>query len=731
MSLVSYRALLAAGCAVSFAAHAQAQVSPEVQSAGVNSQEIVVTAQKREERLLDVPQSVSVISPESLQAVHADRIADYFTRIPSATFVEAQAGQGRLVLRGINTGGVGASVATYVDETPYGSTTALANGAVLAPDIDPFDLQRIEVLRGPQGTLYGANSLGGLVKYVTVLPQTDALHFAAEAGFESVSQGNTGYSGRAAINLPVASTVAIRVSGFYRTDPSFIDDVLKGSDVNDAETYGGRASILLQPTENFTLRGSIFVENLFSNGSNNYDGDPVTLAPTLGELKTRRVVSEPNRVKYRIYNITGEFDMGAVSLLSSSSLGTLDERLVSDASGLYGPLLTSIFETPLGVAIVGHLEQRRFTQELRLASSGKQMFEWTLGGYYSEERNQLDQSLDAVSDPDGGAVPGFDGLQLVGLGSRYKEVAGFASGTFHFSPKFDLTLGGRYSHNKQSVVQTGSGPLAGGDSSVSGTSSENVFTYSIAPSFKPNANTTFYARVAKGYRPGGPNIIPPAAPTAVPRQFGSDTTTSYEVGVKAELLDRKLSVELSGFYIDWQNIQLLVDVGGFGVNTNAGGARSKGIEFTATLTPVTGLTLNANGAYVEAELTSAGSPFSGGVKGDRLPYSPKFSSTVSVEYGQPLSDSVEGTLGMSWRYTGDRDSGFDPASGQTRLPAYSQVDAHAGVTFNRFRLDAFVRNLTDSRGITNLGTAGSALDGAISVAVIRPRSFGLSLGVRY
>src|SRR4051812_4685184 len=202
--------------------------------------EIIVTAQKRAERLLDVPQSVSVISGESLENTHAQRLSDYLTRIPSANIVESQAGNSRIVLRGINTGGVGATVATYIDETPFGSATALANGGILTPDIDPFDLARVEVLRGPQGTLYGANSLGGLVKFVTVAPDPRAFGGAAEVGIEDVSHGDIGWWGRAAANVPLSTNAAFRASGFYRRDPGFIDDPNFGKDVNDRQTYGGR-----------------------------------------------------------------------------------------------------------------------------------------------------------------------------------------------------------------------------------------------------------------------------------------------------------------------------------------------------------------------------------------------------------------------------------------------------------------------------------------------------------
>ncbi|WCM26044.1 TonB-dependent receptor [Sphingomonas sp. QA11] len=696
-------------------------------------EDIVVTARKREERLIDIPQSVSVISADALARVHAERFADYFTRVPSASIVESQAGQTRLVLRGISTNGVGATVATYVDETPYGSATSLANGAILTPDIDPFDLERVEILRGPQGTLYGANSLGGLVKYVTVAPQTDAVHAAAQGGFESVGKGETGWSGRAAVNVPLGDRVAVRGSGFYRTDPGYIDDPVRGPDVNGGRTYGGRGSVLVRPFDSLSLRGTAFVQNLESNGSNTIDADPVTLRPTLGDLKQSRLVAEPNHVKYRIYNVTADYDFGPVSLLSSTSWGALDQRQIQDISGLYGPLLSdpSVFGISLGAIINQNVTQRRFTQEVRLASSGASAFDWTLGGFYTRERNMIDQSIDAIADPTGAHVPGLDGLAFATVTSAYREIAGFASGTYHFSPKFDLSVGGRYSHNTQRATQTSSGPLAGGDFSFGGSSSDNVFTYSVAPAFKPNDHLTLYARVARGYRPGGPNVLPPAAPSEVPREFAPDTTTDYEIGIKTELLDRRLSFELTGFYTDWNNIQLIASIGGFGVNTNGGKASSKGVELSATAKPVPGLTLAASGAYFDAVLNDDAPAVVGGHDGDRLPYAPRFASTLSADYERALGDRVTGTIGASWRYTGDRRSAFTAGAAQHRLDAYGQVDAHVGVSFDRFRLDAFVRNLTDSRGIQDVGAAGSARNGAIAVAVSRPRSFGATLGVRY
>jgi outer membrane receptor protein involved in Fe transport len=729
---------LAGTCAPALAAPAVAQDSaataPEVQPSPVDTQgdqnTIIITAQKRTQRLIDVPQSVSVISGDSLANQHAERLSDYLNRVPSANIVESQAGNSRIVLRGINAGGVGATVATYIDEAPFGSATSLANGAILAPDIDPFDLARVEVLRGPQGTLYGANSLGGLVKYVTVTPNTRNFDAAAELGAENLAHGNIGWWGRAAANVPLSDAAAFRLTGFYRREAGYIDDPNHGRDVNDGNTYGGRFSLLVAPIDRLRIRGSVLLENIRSNGTNMVDLDPVTFEPVYGRLAHLRLVDEPNAIDYRLYNTTVDYDFGPFALVSATSYGTLDQHQIQDPSSVYGPLLTGALGVPLGAGLDQNMTQRRFTQEVRLASTRNTVLEWTVGAFYTHEKNRLGQDLHAVDGVTGDTIPSLAGLIVVSLPSTYSEYAGFANATWHIAPQFDLTAGGRWSHNKQSDVQNTTGLLAGGASSFSGNSSDSVFTYSVAPSFKPNANTRIYARVAKGYRPGGPNAVSPLAPAGVPRQFAPDTTTNYELGVKTETDDHLLALEASAFLIDWKDIQLLAQVEGFGVNTNGGAARSKGIEFTASLKPSRFLSLYASGSYVDAYLTKPTPALVGGAVGDPLPFNPKWQSTIGAEYQEPVNSSVTAHAGLSWHYTGVRYSDFDPVNGQRRLPAYSQVDAHAGVDIGRFRLDAFAHNITDSRGIVNLGFFGD-VNGDIAAAVVRPRAFGMTLGYRY
>jgi outer membrane receptor protein involved in Fe transport len=199
--------------------------------------------------------------------------------------------------------------------------------------------------------------------------------------------------------------------------------------------------------------------------------------------------------------------------------------------------------------------------------------------------------------------------------------------------------------------------------------------------------------------------------------------------VKTETNDRLLTFEASAFLIDWKDIQLLAQVEGFGVNTNGGSARSKGVEVTVGVNPNRNLSLFANGSYVDAYLTKDAPIIVGGVKGDPLPYNPKWQWTLGGEYEHPLSDSLTARGGISWHYTGRRFSDFDATNGQRKLDSFGQVDAHAGLEFGRYRLDAFVRNLTDARGIVNLGFFGD-LNGNLAASVIRPRTVGVSFSVR-
>ena len=313
----------------------------------------------------------------------------------------------------------------------------------------------------------------------------------------------------------------------------------------------------------------------------------------------------------------------------------------------------------------------------------------------------------------------------------------FANATWHISPRFGLTFGGRASHNRQVATQLIDQTALGGtrDAYEDARSSEDVFTYSLAPRFEFDDNSSLYARMATGYRPGGPNVLPPLAPPGTPSSYDADSLTSYEVGLKTESGDRRFGLDVAAYYLDWEDIQLYAVVNDTGINANGGTAVSKGVEFTATARPTANLRLALNGAYTDAYLTQDTDPVVGGLEGDPLPYVPDWSLSLSADYEWPVLETATAYVGGTYSTTGERTADFSirTADGEIReVPSYETLDLRAGIEFGRWSLEAYVRNLTDERGVTSLVGDGTFLpNNAIGVAVIRPRTIGLSIGASF
>jgi outer membrane receptor protein involved in Fe transport len=746
--LVGTCALAVAGPA--FAQPNAANASAQSGQAQADQNAIIVTAEKRPQLLIDVPQSVSVVSGANLDAQHASSFQDYLKLVPGLQLDQATAGEGRLIVRGVNTGGVASTVSVYVDESPFGSSSGLVNGAVLAADFDTFDLDRIEVLRGPQGTLYGASSLGGVLRFVTNSPSTGRVEFRARAGIEAVDHGDLGYNANAALNVPLGPTLAFRASGSYRKDAGFIDSIgTGGSDVakniNADRVFGGRASLLFKPSDAASIRLTAIAQNIDADEPSVIEADSVTLRPLHG-LSESQFVPTFSNLHYRLYNATGSFNLGFANLTTSTSFSKQDQDTLSDLTVAFSGLLKAAFGLPANEFTEPQKTNlSKFSQEVRL--SGQTAFaDWLIGGFYTHEKGLIEQDLIAVEPGTMTPVtlPAFLSPTLghLDLSSRYKEIAGFANATLHLTPNFDLQFGGRYSKNNQSARQTTIGLLAGGTTDKSNSSSEHVFTYSIAPRYKLNANTSLYARVAKGFRPGGPNVIAPNAPPEVPRTYRSDSVISWEAGVKTQSADHRFSLDAAAFHISWKDIQLFTVVVAnnipFGVNINGSSAKSDGVELTATARPVPGLDLSLNGAYTHARLTGDTPTSVGGRKGDELPFTPKLSVSGNADYHWQIGPGMRAHVGGSLRHlsgqTGPYDNAFVTAHGRQRhIPAYNVVDLNAGVDFGRFDLEAYVKNLGNSRGITSVVGTTTPLfpGGAIGTGIIRPRTIGLSLGFNY
>jgi iron complex outermembrane receptor protein len=689
-------------------------------------EEVVVTAQKFEQKLSETPLSVTAISARNLETLGATQFRDFASTVPSLTFTTSGVGSTQVNLRGITTGNnISPTVGIYVDEVPYGSSTPFASGAQLALDVGLFDVSRIEILRGPQGTLYGASTMGGLLKYVSMVPDVSAFGATARAGLVSTSGGGVGYDAAAAINAPLADdTAALRVSGFYTRDSGFVDNLASGrDDVNESNVYGGRADLLLKPTERLSLRVAAFAQDIDRDGTASADFGLASGEPIDGELDQRRLRAEPFEQDFRLVSGTLTYDFASAALTSISSYQTVRSHAITDVSAFFGPALAANGIVLGSIEVEKENETDKFTQEVRLAATG-QTLDWSIGAFYTDEQSDQFQTLNA-SLPDGAVFP--MNLLTVNLPSSYEEYAGFGTLTWHLTQQLDFTGGLRYAHNSQTFEQIGSGPLI--FSVPERSVSDSIVTYLGTIRYRASDNLMSYLRYATGYRPGGPNVVlndlsgqPLASPT-----FDADKLRSYEGGIKASSADGRFGVDAAVYFIKWDDLQINAVRNGLGVVDNAAAAESKGAELTLTLIPTQHLTLVAAFGYIDAEL-SEDAPDLGGLEGDRLPDTPEFTGTLAADYSFEVGGR-EAFLGTTVRHVTDRVSSYDASAGspQYDLPEYTTVDLRTGLQLGSARLQFYVKNAFDERGKLSATTAFSALGGPVWVSLVQPRTIGLNL----
>lgn len=709
---------------------AQAASNATGSTAGRFAEEIVVTANKRAERLHDVPASVSAVTGSTLTAIGAARLEDYTARIPGLVLsnVSFQNGSNQLTIRGITTGvGANPTVGIYIDDSPFGASNG--SGGYQIPDLDPSDLSRIEVLRGPQGTLYGAGSMGGLFKYVTAAPDPTRTFGRVEIGGAQVDDGGSAYSVRAALNVPLTEKFAMRVSGYDRTDPGFIRNAQTGeTDVNDTHFYGARVALGGAVNDSWNVRLSGILQRDASNGSAVEDHDSNNFQPLYGNWAQRRSpgTGHTNEM-FATGDLQIEGDLGWATLTSSSGYNRQHNNINLDVTSAYAPLIASSFGLANGgAAILTERSLVKYTQEVRLSSPATDRLSWLVGGFYTHEKTFLRQQIvpfDARNGlPFGVPLPTVLDAYVYGT---FEEVAGFGNVTYHFDPRFDVTLGLRYSHNKQVQLETLAGVLTGA-ARIPASSSDDSVTYLVTPRYRFNDEWMVYGRIASGYRPGGPNL----AVSGVPASYGPDTVVNYEAGVKGDLLNKQLSIDVAAFYIDWSDIQLNQrNPQGLNFFGNAGSARSRGVEASVFWRPVRGLEIDANLVYTLATLAADLPPGSVVAKqGDLLPTTPRWSAHLSADYEFPVWGEWTGLAGASWRYVGDSTGYFaTPPTPRYPLPAYDVFDLRAGITNDVWSLNFYVKNVGNTHG----QVASYVLGGAERVAVIQPRTFSFALSTKF
>jgi iron complex outermembrane recepter protein len=701
-------------------------------------QEVIVTAEKRRQPLLEAPVSVTVVSGQTLAQRHEVKLADYLAQIPGISVQDNGFGQIDFSIRGIGSSPfLAPTVGIEVDGVPIGSSNA-AGDAALKPDIDPNDMANIQVLYGPQGTLYGDDAMGGLIEFTTVKPNLEHFSGRVEADGSQVSGGGVGSAQRAMVNLPIVDgTLAMRISGFLRHDPGFIDDVESGQDnVNDDSAKGGRVDLLWQIASNASLR----LNALAQDGNANGDAEEILNSDyqsVNGDLKgIGRAGFNGFLSKYRFYTGTLDIDLGWAHLLSLSGYNTTEYDAKLDLTTVFGP----IFGTPPFVVYPLLQADRtdKFSQEIRLTSPSNQSLEWIGGLYYTHEATSFAQTLTAFDTMTNGPFPGFPtsvlSAPLLNPPTTFHDYAGYLTLTYHFTPKFDLEAGGRYTRETTDIGESSATGLIAGAPTPASSENDNATTFLASARYHVSANQMAYVRVASGFRPGGSNGVLPG----VPATYGPDKTVNYELGYKAAYLDHRLELETALFYIDWTNIQLeALNEYSEGFTVNGNKARSQGAQFSSQYLLGDGFSAQLSLTYTDAAMIQAGPPSSGAVAGASLPYANRWSGSFSLEKRFPITARWQGSAQVIYDYFGDRYGPFNslvppaPLQPQVFIPHYSTVDFLAGISDGRYSVNLFLRNLTNTRGITSLQAEGGGGSGDLQATIITPRTIGLSLTVNF
>jgi iron complex outermembrane receptor protein len=695
---------------------------------------VTVTATRRREPVREVPMQVNVMKAETLERAGARNLADYIAEQPGVNLTSSGSVGGTLTMRGLTMGPVQgiATVGVYVDDVATGMSSAGANGGNTPLDMGMLDLSHIEVLRGPQGTLYGAGAMSGVLKYVTNQPDTMEFAGSVKFGTSWTQGGGPGFSTSAVLNVPIKEDVAaIRFAAFTDQIGGSYDatGLARGRNVDRGHTDGGRVSLLLTPTRELTVRLTGTVQDVHRKGLGFEELDKRTLRPWSRERTRQLSAHESVRNLTQLFGLDVEYDFGWARLNSITSAQDVKINNTVDVTGLYGPALSALRVPVASVPINSAVEQHRVSQEFRLTSRSGTTIEWLAGLYLNRERGSNNGAMEA------NLIGGLGSLGLLTStqSSRYREEAVYGDVTWNVTPAFSLTGGLRLARNNQKYASRQTGQLVGAVAAeAAGTSSESPTTYLAAAKYTLSETSTAYFRAASGYRPGGPNVLKANTDrNVVQPTYNSDSLWSYELGYKADLLDRTLSLEAALYDIEWSGVQQPTRSGGFTFVTNAGAARIKGSELTLNWKPSKEWRFTANAAAIDARLTEDAKGL-GAKAGTRLPHTPRFATTLGVTRNFSLADHPA-YVGVSARYTGKRDAGYrgSTALPSIVMPAYTLVDLQAGIDFKRFSVSAYVRNLTNRRGIVSIETGLNANPNLVTAALVPARTIGVNVNVPF
>lgn len=723
---------------VAIASTAGMAMTPRVAAAAEQDilAEIVVTAQKRETALQDVPFSVAAAGEEQIRNSGATNIVDLSRNFAGLTITDLGPGQSQVAIRGISAGqvvrdqpGVKESVGVYMDESAI-------SVALFTPDLDLFDLERFEVLRGPQGTLFGAGSSAGTVRYITRQPKLGEFEGAVEVGGYTGTDTDWGGGAKGMINAPIGQTTALRVVGYYNDIAGFIDSYYPAravrEDVNSGEKSGARVAMLFQPSENISITPRVIYQKLETDGYPRIDvynilGNPFTTTePPVNPGERGQVTQFREGIddEFKLADLTMEFGLGGLTLTSISSYTDRDVTVLRDATQLTGSVTLSLSGTS-GIATSADVRLnsplydvtslQSFSQEVRLASDGGGAFEWLVGAFYQDIDRDYGQNL---------PTPGYDAL-LVRLGVptsasfnappdtpyfskvpySFQQFALFGEGTVHFSDQWALTGGLRYYDFEEDRTLTFAGVFADvGYTNQPGSTSSDGFSPRVILSFEPNDDVLLTAQVARGFRLGGINDpLNVTLCTAEDRvtyggqpTFEDEKVLNYELGAKTLLADRRVTLNASVFFSDIDDLQVIADAGSCSsrIVLNAQ-AEALGAELELFARPSEHWDFGVSATYVQAEITesrlnAAGTPIAGIRDGNRLPTSPEFQAAATATYSWPFTNALGGFVNFTFQHVGSSYTQLadqEPPTGCVGCPGAPGFFAFGAPTISQFTYD--------------------------------------------
>lgn len=723
-------ALMAGAASLSLVALGSARAADTEASTGVSSvNEIVVTATKRPQKVREVVGAVSAISGEQLQALGAQSLQDYIGNVPGVVFNNYQPGNSPIVIRGVSTTTYQEQGQTvtgyYINDIPL----AEPGFSIMIPDIDTFDLRDVEVLRGPQGTLFGSASLGGLINYITNTADASGYHAAAEAGVNGTNHAPTaGYDFKGMINAPlITDKLAVRAVALYRSDPGYIDNIATGvKGANALTTYGGRLSLVWTPNDKTRVTWLSMYERI-SVADGNY------LTP--GTLTRDTAVPNAQTSEIELHSLKLEEDLGFADLTAIGAY-THKHKHVTFDDGIYFPgyLGGTLFPSPE----VSNSDSEY--AEVRLASkSGPHLFDWIVGANYYTTRKQDFESISTIgaanyinNNPSQFGGPNMgqilapnDTFYRYDTFTKGREYALFGEGAIHFTRELTLTAGGRLFRTTSDDTLIRYPGTLGPAFDFRQKSYQNGFAPKASLSYKPSDNLMVYGLVSKGYRFGGPNPNPPSTLYNTPLTYGSDSLVNYEVGARTNWFNRRLELDVTAFHIDWTNIQVrLFRPDNFAYVLNAGGAHNDGVELTGLLRVTPRFQLSTNATYLDARLSQAllqcqGCSATPIPAGTVLPGASKWQAMNIATYA--FGGSLRPTLTLTHRYVSKAPVALGAIHTQG---GYNTFSARLSITLrNDLEASLFADNITDSRGVT----AGPFSDFVPAVVILRPRTIGLTL----